>query len=74
MMASTVAGNVSTTRAPLSANPSKNLLRLRARAPMIASAYTYGRRHILRSGQYALDMTDLPGPLDPQPLPFEQTL
>ena len=24
-----------------------------------------------RFGQYALDMGDLPGPLDPQPLPFE---
>ncbi len=43
MMASTVADNVSTTLAPLSANPSRNLLRLRARRPMIASAYTYGQ-------------------------------
>ncbi len=32
---------------------------------------SYGRRHILRFGQYALDMADLPPPLDPQPLPFE---
>src|SRR5208283_3158502 len=41
MMASTVADNVSMTLSPLSANPSRNRLRLRARAPMIASAYTY---------------------------------
>ncbi len=41
---------------------------------LVASTSPYGRRHILRFGQYALDMTDLPGPLDPQPLPFEQTL
>ena len=47
MMASTVADNVSTTLAPLSANPSRNRLCLRARASMIASGYTYamiGRR------------------------------
>ncbi len=41
MMASTVANNVSTTLASLSENPSRNLFRLRARASMIASAYTY---------------------------------
>ena|SRR5208283_683052 len=41
MMASTVADNVSRPVAPLSANSSRNLLRLRARRPMIASAYTY---------------------------------
>ncbi len=41
MMASTVADNASTTAAPLSVNSSRNLLRLRARAPMIASAYNY---------------------------------
>jgi len=41
MMASTVADDVSTTRAPLSANPSGKRRCLRARAPMIASAYTY---------------------------------
>ena len=40
-MASTVADNVSRPAAPLSFNPSKNPLRLRARAAMIASAYTY---------------------------------
>jgi TnpA family transposase len=32
------------------------------------------REHIRRFGQYVLDMNNLPGPLDPQPLPFEQTL
>jgi hypothetical protein len=36
-----VANNVSRTFAPLSANPSRNPLRLRARALMIASAYSY---------------------------------
>jgi hypothetical protein len=40
-MASTVADNVSTTLSPLSANSSRKSLRLRARAPMIASGYTY---------------------------------
>src|SRR4051794_34143058 len=44
MMASTVAHNVSAALAPLSANPSRNRRRLRARAPMIASAYTYDGR------------------------------
>ena len=42
MMASIMADNLSTRLASLSANPSRNPLRLRARAPMIASAYTYG--------------------------------
>src|SRR5438270_551177 len=41
MMASTVADNVSTSRAPLAANPGRNPLRLQARMPMIASAYIY---------------------------------
>ena len=41
MMASTVADNVSRPAAPLSANPSRNPLCLRARTPMIASGYTY---------------------------------
>jgi len=39
---------------------------------LVASTSPYMRRHILRFGQYALDMDDLPGPLNPQPLPFEQ--
>ena len=41
MMVSTVANNVSTTPAPLSANLSRNRRCLRARATMIASAYSY---------------------------------
>jgi hypothetical protein len=32
------------------------------------------RRQILRFGPNALDMDDLPDPLNPQPLPFEQAL
>ena len=39
---------------------------------LVASTSPYMRRHILRFGRYALDMDDLPGPLNPQPLPFEQ--
>jgi hypothetical protein len=38
---------------------------------LVACTTPYIRRHILRFGQYALDMSDLPPPLDPQPLPFE---
>lgn len=30
----------------------------------------YTREHIRRFGPYVLDMSDLPGPLEPQPLPF----
>jgi len=41
---------------------------------LVVSTSPYTRGHILRFGQYALDMADLPGPLDPQPLPFEQAL
>lgn len=41
MMASTVADNVSTRPAPLSVNPSRKCRCLRARAAMVASAYTY---------------------------------
>jgi len=39
---------------------------------LVASLNPYARRHILRFGQYALNMADLPPPLDPQPLPFEK--
>jgi len=39
---------------------------------LVASLNPYARRHILRFGRYALDMADLPQPLDPQPLPFEK--
>ena len=38
---------------------------------LVARTNPYLRGHILRFGQYALDMSDLPPPLDPQPLPFE---
>ena len=41
---------------------------------LVAATTPYIRGHILRFGQYALDMGDPPGPLDPQPLPFEPTL
>jgi TnpA family transposase len=37
---------------------------------LVACASPYIRGHILRFGQYALDMGDMPPPLDPQPLPF----
>src|ERR1700727_205606 len=38
---------------------------------LVARTNPYLRGHILRFGQYALDMSDLSPPLDPQPLPFE---
>ena len=38
---------------------------------LAACTSPYGRKHILRFGKYALDMDDLPPPLNPQPLPFE---
>ncbi len=41
---------------------------------LVASLSPYMRRHILRFGRYALDMDDVPDPLNPQPLPFEQAL
>lgn len=41
---------------------------------LVACLSPYMREHIRRFGQYVLDMDDLPGPLNPQPLPFEQTL
>ena len=40
---------------------------------LVACLSPYIREHIRRFGQYALDMSDLPRPLDPQPLPFEIT-
>jgi hypothetical protein len=43
--------------------------------PALAACLSpYARKHILRFGRYALDMDDLPDPLDPKPLPFEQAL
>ena len=41
---------------------------------LVASLSPYMRRHILRFGRYALDMDNLPEPLNPQPLPFEHAL
>ena len=41
---------------------------------LVASLSPYMRRHILRFGRYALDMENLPEPLNPQPLPFENVL
>jgi hypothetical protein len=38
---------------------------------LVACTNPYICRHILRLSKYALDMSDLPPPLDPQPLPFE---
>src|SRR3954471_19290089 len=41
---------------------------------LVARVSPYTREHIRRFGQYVLDMNDLPGPLQPQPLPFESAL
>jgi hypothetical protein len=41
---------------------------------LAASLSPYIREHIRRFGRFVLDMTDLPDPLDPQPLPFEMPL
>ncbi|MGO9357812.1 MAG: Tn3 family transposase [Xanthobacteraceae bacterium] len=41
---------------------------------LVARLSPYTREHIRRFGQYVLDMNDLPGPLEPQPLPFEPAL
>ena len=41
---------------------------------LVASASPYRREKIHRFGRFALDMEDLPEPLNPQPLPFESTL
>ena len=41
---------------------------------LVACLSPYTREHIRRFGQYALDMDDLPAPLDPQPLPFQPAL
>jgi TnpA family transposase len=41
---------------------------------LVASLSPYTRSHIPRFGRYALDMDVMPEPLDPRPLPFEQTL
>jgi TnpA family transposase len=41
---------------------------------LVACLSPYMREHIRRFGKYVLDMDQLPGPLNPQPLPFEMTL
>ena len=41
---------------------------------LVACLSPYMREHIRRFGQYVLDMDRLPGPLNPQPLPFEVPL
>ena len=41
---------------------------------LVAALSFYMREHIRRFGQYALDMDDLPGLLDPRPLPFGPAL
>ena len=38
---------------------------------LVACTNPYIRGHILRFGQYVLDMSELSPPLDPRPLPFE---
>jgi hypothetical protein len=43
-------------------------------ATLVASTSPYIREHIRRFGRFALDMEDLPNPLNPQPLPFEVAL
>jgi hypothetical protein len=41
---------------------------------LVAHLSPYTREHIRRFGQYVLDMNDLPGPVELQPLPFEPAL
>ena len=41
---------------------------------LVACLSPYMREHIRRFGQHVLDMDRLPGPLNPQPLPFEVPL
>jgi TnpA family transposase len=41
---------------------------------LVARVSPYTREHIRRFGQYVLNMNDLPGPLQPRPLPFEPAL
>jgi hypothetical protein len=41
---------------------------------LVACLCPYMCEHIRRFGQYVLDMDRLPGPLNPQPLPFEVAL
>jgi hypothetical protein len=41
---------------------------------LVACISPYIRDHIRRFGRFALDMAELPTPLNPQPLPFENAL
>lgn len=41
---------------------------------LVARLSPYTREHVRRLGRYVLDMDDLPEPLNPQPLPFENAL
>ncbi len=41
---------------------------------LVACTSPYTREHIRRFGRFALDMEDLPNPLNPKPLPFEEAL
>ena len=43
-------------------------------AALVAGISPYIREHIRRFGRFALDMEDLPNPLNPRPLPFEIAL
>jgi hypothetical protein len=43
-------------------------------AELAASISPYIRKSIRRFGKYDLDMSDLPVPLDPRPLPFDLPL
>lgn len=43
-------------------------------AELAAAISPYMRKNIRHFGKYDLDMDDLPGPLDPRPLPFERPL
>jgi hypothetical protein len=41
---------------------------------LFAHLSPFAREYIRSFSQYVLDMNDLPGPLEPQPLPFEPAL
>jgi TnpA family transposase len=41
---------------------------------LVACTSPYTREHIRRFGKFSLDMTELPNPLNPQPLPFQTPL
>jgi hypothetical protein len=41
---------------------------------LVDASSPYSRDHIRRFGRFAIDMDDLPAPLNPQPFPFEVAL